>query len=428
MQITVLGKSPSWQDAAGACSGYLVQEGDFTLLLDCGNGVFSKLRRDLRLRRRRRGGDQPPACRPLPRSVPFSYALSYAPRQQPVPVGGWPGTDHPARPELYGPDGSPEVFRRVVGCWGSEDLVEQAFDLHEYAVADELSIGPLRIRFCEVPHFMATYAVEMRQQRLALHLQRRLQAQRGAGELRPGQRPAADRGDPAPARAHRRARPSDSARGRRARPAGARAAAGADPLLRRAGRRSGRARRRREATAGRSSWRTRAATGLRAVADGWAALDPKATSDVRARSVCQLRAHAARDGRAVRRRVRATRAVRRRRASWPAVDVAYASDPPRAIVTAELAGVEIDELGAARSRVAQLVLAGRRGPAADEGEVYQQVEIERGPFRRVIELGAEVHAEEARARYEDGMLRVELPLVQHWPRPGRAHRERRSTP
>ena len=45
MQITVLGKSPSWQDAGGACSGYLVQEGDFTLLLDCGNGVFSKLRR-----------------------------------------------------------------------------------------------------------------------------------------------------------------------------------------------------------------------------------------------------------------------------------------------------------------------------------------------------------------------------------------------
>ena len=24
--------------------------------------------------------------------VPFSYALRYAPRQQPVPVAGWPGT------------------------------------------------------------------------------------------------------------------------------------------------------------------------------------------------------------------------------------------------------------------------------------------------------------------------------------------------
>ncbi len=45
MHITVLGKSPAWQDADGACSGYLVEEDEGCLLLDCGNGVFSKLRR-----------------------------------------------------------------------------------------------------------------------------------------------------------------------------------------------------------------------------------------------------------------------------------------------------------------------------------------------------------------------------------------------
>jgi ribonuclease BN (tRNA processing enzyme) len=161
MQITVLGKSPSWQDAAGACSGYLVQQDGFTLLLDCGNGVFSKLRRicdyvdvdavvithlhadhflDL---------------------VPYSYALCYAPRQQPVPVGGFPGTDDPARPLLWVPTGGADVFRRVVGAWGSEDLIENAFHLREYAVTDEREIGPLRIRFCEVPHFVATFAVEL---------------------------------------------------------------------------------------------------------------------------------------------------------------------------------------------------------------------------------------------------------------------------
>lgn len=103
--------------------------------------------------------------------------------------------------------------------------------------------------------------------------------------------------------------------------------------------------------------------------------------------------------------------ARRRTGSWPAVDVAYASDPPRAIVTAELAGVETEAL-ALHIEGRRLVLAGRRGAAAAEGEVYQQVEIERGPFRRVIELGAEVRGEDATARYEDGMLRVELPLMQ----------------
>ena len=102
----------------------------------------------------------------------------------------------------------------------------------------------------------------------------------------------------------------------------------------------------------------------------------------------------------------------RRRAGFsPAVDVAYASDPPRAIVTAELAGVEIDELEL-EIQGRTLILAGHRRPAAVEGDVYQQVEIGRGRFRRTVELGADVVADEARARYEDGMLRVEMPLAE----------------
>jgi HSP20 family protein len=39
------------------------------------------------------------------------------------------------------------------------------------------------------------------------------------------------------------------------------------------------------------------------------------------------------------------------------------------------------------------------------------VEIDYGPFRRVVALGDEVVADEARATYRDGMLRVELPLA-----------------
>ncbi len=100
---------------------------------------------------------------------------------------------------------------------------------------------------------------------------------------------------------------------------------------------------------------------------------------------------------------------------WPAVDVAYASDPPRVIVTAELAGIEVGEI-ALHTEGRKLILAGRRGPAAPDGEVYQQVEIERGAFRRSIDLGADVQADRATARYEDGMLRVELPLVAPLPR------------
>jgi HSP20 family protein len=102
--------------------------------------------------------------------------------------------------------------------------------------------------------------------------------------------------------------------------------------------------------------------------------------------------------------------TRRRLGFVPAVDVAYTADPPRAIVTAELAGVDPDQLEL-EIQGRKLVLSGSRRSAAVEGDVYQQVEIERGSFRRVIELGADVYADEAKARYEDGMLRVELPLV-----------------
>jgi HSP20 family protein len=102
----------------------------------------------------------------------------------------------------------------------------------------------------------------------------------------------------------------------------------------------------------------------------------------------------------------------RRKAGFsPAIDVAYAPDPPRAIVTAELAGVELDSLEL-EIQGRKLVLAGNRAPTAMEGDVFQQIEIERGPFQRVVELGADVHGEQARASYEDGILRVELPLVQ----------------
>jgi ribonuclease BN (tRNA processing enzyme) len=161
VKITVLGKSPSWQDAGGACSGYLVEDGETLVLVDCGNGVFAKLRQfvdyvdvdavvlshlhadhflDL---------------------IPYSYALTYAPRQQPVPVAQYPGTDEPARPRLIAPLGARRTFRRVVGAWGNDDLIENAFELEEYDPDDVVEVGELRFRFHEVPHFTATFAMDI---------------------------------------------------------------------------------------------------------------------------------------------------------------------------------------------------------------------------------------------------------------------------
>jgi HSP20 family protein len=94
----------------------------------------------------------------------------------------------------------------------------------------------------------------------------------------------------------------------------------------------------------------------------------------------------------------------------PSVDVYYVDGPPRAIVRAELAGIAIDDV-ALEVRGRQLLIAGERRPGRAEGRLYQQIEIEHGPFRRVVELGADVVAEQARASYEDGVLVVEIPLA-----------------
>ena len=161
MRVTVLGKSPSWQDAGGACSGYLVEEDDTTVLVDCGNGVFSKLRmfRDYvdvdAIVISHLHADH------FLDLVPYAYALTYAPRQQPVPVDRWPGTDKPARPELHAPLGAGATFRRIVGAWGQEDLIENAFELREYDASGPIVVGPLKISFHVVPHYCTTHAIDV---------------------------------------------------------------------------------------------------------------------------------------------------------------------------------------------------------------------------------------------------------------------------
>lgn len=152
MRITVLGKSPAWQDAGGACSGYVVEAGGRCLLLDCGNGVFGKLR----------------AARDFTDVgavvishlhadhffdlVPYAYALAFS--RQARAAG--------CRPALYAPPGARETFRRVTGAWEAAELIEQSFELREYEPGTEIALGALRLRFHEVPHFIRTHAVQIR--------------------------------------------------------------------------------------------------------------------------------------------------------------------------------------------------------------------------------------------------------------------------
>ena len=102
---------------------------------------------------------------------------------------------------------------------------------------------------------------------------------------------------------------------------------------------------------------------------------------------------------------------RRGRGFSPRVDVYYTDDPPRAVVKVDLAAVDPADV-ALEIRGRQLMIAGERRPTEAGGRLYQQIEIEHGPFRRVVELGADVVAEKANASYVDGILQVDIPLAE----------------
>jgi ribonuclease BN (tRNA processing enzyme) len=162
VRITVLGKSPAWQDADGACSGYLVEDGDCCLLVDCGSGVFSKLRRF------RDYVDVDAVVITHMHAdhfldlIPFACALTYAPRQQPVPVAPWPGTDSPACPQLLVPPGATEILRTIAGAGGQPTLLDDAFAMTEYDTAATLEVGSLSVRFRPVPHYLPSNAIQVR--------------------------------------------------------------------------------------------------------------------------------------------------------------------------------------------------------------------------------------------------------------------------
>ena len=116
------GKSPAWQDADGACSGYLVEGGGQTVLLDCGPGVFAKLRRASTTRRSTRSSS--PTCTPTTSSISSRTrpALRYGPRDGAPPQ---PAADRAARARS----------RRSRACASATgmtaDHIELAFDVHD---------------------------------------------------------------------------------------------------------------------------------------------------------------------------------------------------------------------------------------------------------------------------------------------------------
>jgi HSP20 family protein len=108
----------------------------------------------------------------------------------------------------------------------------------------------------------------------------------------------------------------------------------------------------------------------------------------------------------------------RRGAFRPQVDCYRTEDPPTFTVVVELPGVDPDEVQIVATPRALLVAGERQRPAV-EGRLYQQMEIDYGPFRREIALAEDVDPGRGHASYERGLLKVVLPLAKQAPLPAK---------
>jgi HSP20 family protein len=91
---------------------------------------------------------------------------------------------------------------------------------------------------------------------------------------------------------------------------------------------------------------------------------------------------------------RTTYVSRRSTGFSPNVDVYYCGEPQRAVVKVDLAGIDLDQVGIEVSG-RQLAIVGERPVQETEG---------------VVELQVDVDPDRAKATYEDGVLRIDLPL------------------
>jgi ribonuclease BN (tRNA processing enzyme) len=143
VELTVLGCSGSYgSPEGGACSGYLVREGDTALWLDCGNGTFGALQQHLPVEDLTAvvlTHEHPDHCVDL---YGLHVMVRYALRAKGLPV--------------YAPAGLAEHLGTLVhGDWGG------AFEWHTIDETRPVSIDGTTLRFSRTDHPPPTYAVEL---------------------------------------------------------------------------------------------------------------------------------------------------------------------------------------------------------------------------------------------------------------------------
>lgn len=151
MRLTVLGRSPACPNPGGACSGYLVEDRDTSILMDCGTGIVSRLREIVDYRRISAIIITHMHADHFLDIIPYVYGLRL--------LGG--ALDG-FRPELLLPPGGRQTLETITSLW--KDLpafTAQVFRMREFDPAQTLQIGRLTVSFAETVHFIPCWSLRV---------------------------------------------------------------------------------------------------------------------------------------------------------------------------------------------------------------------------------------------------------------------------
>lgn len=151
MELVVLGTGAAYPGPGQACSGYLVRDGNTRLLMDCGNGVVSRLQEAGELDSLTTLVFSHIHADHLLDIFPLFYSRLYS-----------KGKSYPRLP-VYLPPREVDRFARIAEVLRVEPrkLFEGAFDIAEYDPSIGLHVGNLHLSFARNEHPIPTYAIRV---------------------------------------------------------------------------------------------------------------------------------------------------------------------------------------------------------------------------------------------------------------------------
>ncbi|MBM3133546.1 MAG: Hsp20/alpha crystallin family protein [Chloroflexi bacterium] len=96
-----------------------------------------------------------------------------------------------------------------------------------------------------------------------------------------------------------------------------------------------------------------------------------------------------------------------KRAWEPAVDVYETGD--KLVIAVDLAGIDCEHLEISADRRTIVIRGQRFNPGCGTQKLYYQMEIDSGPFERIIPLPVAIDSDSATACYNEGMVEITVP-------------------